>query len=50
MIGSEKSTAVAGTVRGIKNDPRRLGWKTASTVAPSIPATRLPTSAATMGF
>ena len=50
MIGSEKSTAVAGTVRGIKNEPTRLAWKTDNTVAPLIPPTRLPTSAATIGF
>ena len=50
MMGSAKRTAVARTVRGIKNEPARLDEKADNTVAPSIPPTRPPTSAATTGF
>ena len=50
MFGSEKSAAVAGTIRGIKNDPARADENTDNTVAPLRPPTRPPTSPATMGF
>ena len=48
--GSVKRAAVAGTDRGTRNVPGRLGEKTESTVAPFIPPTSPPTSAATMEF
>ena len=50
IFGSEKSTAVAGMIRGIKNDRARADENTDSTVAPLRPPTRPPTSPATMGF
>ena len=50
MMGSAKSTAVAKTARGSKNEPARLVEKTDNTVAPLIPPNRPPTSTATMGF
>ena len=50
MFGSEKSAAVAGTIRGIKNDPARADENTDNTVAPLRPPTRPPTSPATIGF
>ena len=48
--GSVNRAAVAGTVRGIKNVAGILDENTDNTVAPLIPTTRLPTSAATMEF
>ena len=50
MFGSENNAAVAGRIRGIRNDPARLDEKTDNTVAPFIPPTRPPTSPATMEF
>ena len=50
IFGSENNAAVAGTIRGIRNDPARLDEKTDNTVAPLIPPTRPPISPATMEF
>ena len=50
MFGSENNAAVAGIIRGIRNDPERLDEKTDNTVAPLIPPTRPPTSPATIEF
>ena len=49
-MGSVNNAAVAGTDRGIKKVPGRLCEKTDKTVAPFIPPTSPPTSAATIGF
>ena len=49
-MGSVNNAAVAGTDRGIKKVPGRLCEKTDKTVAPFIPPTSPPPSAATMGF
>ena len=49
-VGSVNNAAVAETDRGTKKVPGRLGEKTDNTVAPFIPPTSPPTSAATMEF
>ena len=49
-MGCVKSTAVAGIVRGNINVPGRDEEKTETTTDPGIPATRLPTSEATIAF
>ena len=48
--GSARSTAVASTVLGIKNEPGRLEENTDKVVAPLSPDTKDVTSAAIVGF